>query len=328
MRCRQVIVLLAVLAVLVSPAPAHVPLEAGDNGSLASATRISDPTRSYAIYARLHEGSEAQYYALAMEGGEELRLSLMVPRAGVDAPDLVVMGPGIESSGSVPSSVEVPPGYGAVVVRGVSPEQAEYEPFTPSAIYEAAAFSREIEVPGTYYAVVLNPGGSGEYSLAVGYREEFTPLEWLSIPFDQIRIHLWEGQPLWLILSPLILVLLGGIGFALVRRRGGLTPFSLLAGLAGLLYIGTGGMTLLQMGIALSRTGFAGSALLTLVFAAVPILLGAAVLRLARKERPRSCARERVYLAVAGLLGLLSWAGLVIGPILALIAGGLPRRFS
>ncbi len=326
MRYWRLVALLAVLAILGSPAQAHVPLEAGDNGNLASATRIDDPTKSYVIYADLHESGEAQYYALAMEGGEELRLSLMVPHAGAAAPDLVVMGPGIEYSGGVPPSLEIPPGYGAVIVEGTSPEQPEYEPFTPSAIYEAASYSREIAVPATYYAVVRSPGGSGKYSLAVGYREAFTPLEWLSIPIDQIRIHLWEGQPLWLILSPLILV--GSVGLVLViPRRGRLTPFVLLAGLAGLLYIGTGGMTLLQMGIALAQSGPAPSALLTVVFAAVPILLGAAALSRIRKARRPSIVRDRVYLAVIGLLGFVVWAGLLVGPVLALLASVLPDRF-
>jgi len=42
---------------------AHTPLEPPfDNESLATAYGVPDPTKSWAIYAELHEGGEAQYY--------------------------------------------------------------------------------------------------------------------------------------------------------------------------------------------------------------------------------------------------------------------------
>jgi hypothetical protein len=37
-------------------------------------------------------------------------------------------------------------------------------------------------------------------------------------------------------------------------------------------------------------------------------------------------AKERVVLAVIGLLGLLFWAGLIIGPVIAIVAAVVPEK--
>jgi glucan phosphoethanolaminetransferase (alkaline phosphatase superfamily) len=206
----------------------------------------------------------------------------------------------------------------------------EYEPFTPSALYEVASYSRRIEVSGTYYVAVYNATEGGRYSLAIGYLEEYTVPEWLMVPYDVIGIHLWQGQSLLLILSPLIFVLVVGAGFLVWRWQRGSTAFTLfewLASVAGLLYIGTGAMIFLQIGIAFAETGPAFSAVLSVVFGLVPILLGVAALYRALWARDTRPIRDRIYIAIIGVLGLFFWAGLLVGPALALIASILPNRF-
>jgi hypothetical protein len=51
---------------------AHSPTVAGDNESVATATVISDPTKSWAVYAELHEGGEAQYYKFDISAGQTI----------------------------------------------------------------------------------------------------------------------------------------------------------------------------------------------------------------------------------------------------------------
>jgi hypothetical protein len=48
------------------------------------ASEIHDPTKSWAIYAQLHEGGEAQYYLLSMRKGENITVSLTAPGSSIE----------------------------------------------------------------------------------------------------------------------------------------------------------------------------------------------------------------------------------------------------
>jgi hypothetical protein len=133
-----------------------------------------------------------------------------------------------------------------------------------------------------------------------------------------IGVHRWEGQSVAVILAPLLVVVI--IGFALLfwQRRTVSSP-GWLGSLAGLLYIGSGGITLTQMGIALSLAPITAAVVVTLVFALIPIIVGMLLLRLALRVHAPVAAKERVAIAILGVIGFFIWAGLVIGPILALL---------
>ncbi len=304
---------------------AHAPISVGSNEDIANATVFLDPEKSYVLYTELHEGGEAQYYRFPLKAGQRLYGSLQLPGPDSPVPDLVLMGPGIASSGTVPPCVQVPTGSGAMVVEGEPPGVPGYEPFTPQPIYEVARFNVTVPRDGDYYVAVYGTGG-GKYSLAPGYVEEFTVDEWLLIPWSVISIHLWEGQPPAYIFAPLVVVVVGGLAlFVLYRRRRG--PWPDLPGwlilLAGLLYLGGAAMTGLQVVHAVQRTGWDSGVVLTLAFIAGPVLLGAyAILLGLRSPVPDPSLGRGIAMIVVGLLGLLLWAGLLAGPVLA-IAGGL-----
>ncbi len=304
---------------------AHAPLDAGSNEDLSNATLVSPPEKSFVIYTELHESGEAQYYRFPMEKGQILYGSLQVPGTTSMIPDLAIIGPGIASSGDIPPFVDVPPGSAATVIRGRVPEHPSYEPFSPQPIYEVARFNITVPEGGTYYIAVFGNSG-GKYSLAPGFLEEFTPAEWLLIPWSVITIHLWEGQSLFLILSPLIAVLIGGIALITVARKKKGMPFGPVHWLivtAGLLYIGGAAMTALQIVFTVSVTGYDPSIFLTLFFLGIPLLLGLIAVRAGFTLSRRDSGRKTgVILIMTGLLGLLFWAGLIIGPVLA-IAGGV-----
>jgi len=328
MRYRFIVSILCISALLwlVPAASAHTPLAPGENKNLAGATVIPDPLKSWVVYGHLHEAGEAAYFRMEMAQGDRLVLALNVNQAGAPFPDLIVTGPGIPSSGTVPLSVEVPPGTASLVIPGTTPDRAMYEAFSPSVIYEVASYSATIEMPGTYYAVVYNTGNELDYGQVIGYREEFTAAEWLVIPFSQIGIYLWEGQSLWFVAAPYIIVVL--VGMVLVfwqQKKAGDTRTiqAWVASLAGLLYIATGGSTLNQMFWVFSFTGYSPESSITLLFAAIPILLGIWALWIGRPKTPVS-PRERISLVIIAGLGLVAWAGLIIGPVLALIAAILP----
>jgi len=327
MRCLISLILLwAVLAPAILPASAHSPLGAGENRNLAYATPIPDPLRSYVVYGHLQAG-EAAYFRMDMARGDRLGLAVNVNRADSPVPTLVVMGAGIQPSLQLPLAVEIPSGSHVRVLPGAPPAKAEYEPFSPSVMYEVTEYTVIIDEPGTYHAVVMASGGNTDYGFVVGYREEFTVGEWILIPASLVRIYLWEGQPWWAVAAPYVLILLAGLGILAwqqMKERKARGTRAWLASLAGILYIGTGASTGYQMLRALSQTGYTPESTITMVFALVPILLGVWALRLGR---PGLSPTEgmRLSLLAVGVLGLVAWAGLIGGPVLALCAAMLPK---
>jgi hypothetical protein len=305
---------------------AHAPLGVASNEDIANATQISNPEKSFVLYTELKEGGEAQYYHFPMQKGQRIYGSMQVPGPGSMVPDIVIIGPGIEDAGNVPSFIEVPAGSGAMVIPGRSPNKPSYEPFSPQPIYETGRFNVTVPVDGDYYIAVYGPTG-GKYSLAPGFLETFTAAEWLLIPFSVISIHLWEGQSPWVVVAPMILVVIGGLALAVIyRKKIGLQndPIRSMILLAGLLYLGGAAMTALQIIHAVQVTGYTSAVIVTLMFIAGPVILGIfAIIESIRQPRPDAWLKSGIKMIVIGLLGLLLWAGLIIGPALAIISGVL-----
>jgi hypothetical protein len=318
---------LILAAVLVMHALGHVPLEGEGNDHLDHAFLVNDPTKSWVVYDQLDPGESARYYRMDMQKGEELRLSLFIPQKNTFSPGLGVMGPGLASSGVLPPYVESVEDTPVVVLEGVVPVTPEYEPFTPSALYQITSWSMQVPETATYYIAVFGSGEGGNFGLAIGYREEFTVNEWLKVPLDTVAIHLWEGQPLFLVLAPLFFTVILGLGIIgwLIRNSRIRSPnwFGWICGIAGLLYIGGGAIVCTQMILALGKTGMTSSAILTLVFAIVPVLLGLAALKTGIKPGRSQGRKEGALMIGIGLVGFMVWAGLIIGPLIALAGGCL-----
>ena len=321
---------LLLLSVAVSFALAHAPLGTGDNESLETAAFIPDPVKSWAIYAALHEGGEAQYYRFAIAAGETIHVMLFKSLRLEESdflPGFVLMGPGISDQGTVPDYVERPTGSNAFVVAGNQPAQGTYEPFSPGTFY--ALGELEIEAPGsgTYYIAVFEPDLGGHYGLAVGDVESYGLAEWILIPFSLLGVYQWEGQGLALVLAPMVATVAVGavlVGWRL-KQQGTLgSVSSWLGALAGLLFIGSGAITLFQLVYSIRLTAVGSEAVVTLVFALIPIVLGVAALVLSLRGAEQHSARTRISLVILGAIALFMWAGLVLGPMLAIIAGIIP----
>jgi hypothetical protein len=318
--------LLVLLLAGIGIVSAHAPLDVGSNEDIANATQFDTPDKSYVLYTELHDGGEAQYYHFPMQKGQNLYGSIQVPGPGSMVPDIVIIGPGISPAGDVPSFIEVPAGSGAMVIRGTTPSKPSYEPFSPQPIYETGRFNVTVPVDGDYYIAVYGPAG-GKYSLAPGFLEEFTASEWLLIPFSVIAIHLWEGQSPLLVFAPLIIVVIGGLALLLIYRKNlGLQhdPIRWMILLSALLYIGGAAMTALQIIHAVQVTGYGNEVLVTIMFIAGPLILGIfALMEGIQQPRPDSLLKSGIKMIIIGILGLLFWAGLIIGAVLAIISGVL-----
>ena len=324
-----------VLIALVCMAPyslAHSPLGSGDNESLATATVISDPTKSWAIYAELHEGGEAQYYRFDIDEGQKIHVMLFKPTDQELAdflPGFVLMGPGLTEQGEHPDYVEEPSGVEHQVFEGTQASKATYEPFSPSAFYSLAEADFQAPMTGTYYVVVYESSRGGRYGLAIGDIESYTLNEWILIPVSLLSVYQWAGQSLAVVLAPLIVVLVVGIVLIIWLRSRMAKPASRLnwlGVLAGLLFVGTAMIVLMQMVLSLFQTGLVSEVAVTIIFMIIPLVLGLATLRLSLKATEEIRLRTRIYFVILGLVALFLWAGLLIGPVLAVIAGLLPKR--
>ena len=334
MKSIAVSLVILLMAVLVVPTvTAHAPLGTGSNESLATATRVPDPTKSWAIYGELHEGGEAQYFVFDVARGQRIHVSLLTTTAAEDAnftPGVTLMGPAVPDQGFVPSYVEVPQGAGLMAVNGTRAAQATYEAFAPSSFVQLADISMDAPANGTYFVAVHDADRGGHYGLAIGDRESFTLSEWLLSPFSLLSVYEWERQSLALVLLPAVAVAAVGLVLLVRRHRAGrpLDTIGWTGAVAGLLFVGSGATVLSQMFLSLSRSSVDAFVLVTLVFAVLPIVLGLRTLQVALRHSGHWTLRSRVYLVVLGGGALVAWAGFVIGPILAIAAAVLPSNVA
>ncbi len=324
------LVLLTIAVLTLPTAAAHAPLGSGSNESLATATPVPDPTKSWAIYADLHEGGEAQYYRFDAAQGLRIHLSLLTTTAAEDAnftPSLTLMGPGIANASRVPDYVEIPANGGAITVNGTRAARATYEAFSPSAFVALADLALPAPSNGTYYVAVHDPVRGGHYALVIGDRESFTVTEWALTPFSLLAVYEWEHQSLLVVLSPALLVTGVGLGGLLRRHRSGhrLDATGWAGAAAGLLFLGTGATVASQMVFAIGQSALEPFVLVTLTFATLPMVLGLLSLRLVLRNVGRWTRRSRIYLILIGAGAVVAWAGFVVGPMLAVSAAFLPK---
>ena len=329
MDAARIAIVVLVLTFVATPALAHVPAFPGDNTDPDRALAVPDATKSWSFYDRLERG-QVKYYRLTLRDGQRLRFGTFTPANSEFTPSVVLMSESLNRTDRVPSGMTVPEGMGAVVFEGDRPDTATYEPFTPSANYHTVSVERTVEEDGVYLLAVYASGNaSGPVGVTIGYEEEFSPTEYLTVPFDLVRIHLWEGQHPLVVAGPWLVTLLGGAVLLHVRRRDDWTVPMMCYGLIGAatLVLGTGVSALVQVGIALSSIGPTAGMLVTAVFIAVPAVCGAWVLRCALRDDLVMGFRTRIGLAVAGVASLVMWAGFIIGPAVLLLAAVVPTRW-
>jgi len=333
------LVLTPVTAVL-----AHSPVFPEENHDPSTAYEIGDPAKSWAIYTWLEGEGVADYYKFAISEGEKIQVSLIVPESPSHSgflPSFSLIGPGLTQNDNVPDYMEVPAGYGAIVVNGTGTGKAVYEPFTPSWFYEVGALTMNAPNDGTYYVAVFNPELHNDthdhvheangYAIIVGYAEEFTPLELILIPYRVHEIYIWEGQSQFIVFLPLVLVMIIGGVFVYWRSKRGKHPRGVskwLAAFGGLAFIGTAVGTTYQMLLALNYTGFTVEAVITMLIAVVSIVLGVLTLRYALRSKPNLTIWRRVGLVVIGLVALFAWSGLYLGPALLIAAALVPSYIT
>ena len=300
---------------------AHVPLMAGGNENISSALHISDPGKSWAIYGIL-KPEMAQYYSFDSELGDRIYLMLLRSADSKDndfQPNLVLLGPGVKSSGQLSKNVILPASLkdlGAMAVYGKSAANATYEPFGPSSYIEMAEINISAPQSARYYAAVFSNDTAGQAAAdGAGFSERITA------PIRLISVYIWEGQSAGIVFLPYLVAEV--IGVLVFWRGSSRTSFCLAGILAGFLFLATSASVFTEMVFSLSRAPFGPEVYITLAIIVFHALLGVAGIRLARGE---AGILQRALLAVLGTVALLAGSGLILGPILAIAASLLPSK--
>jgi hypothetical protein len=101
-----------------------------------------------------------------------------------------------------------------------------------------------------------------------------------------------------------------------------------LGAIAGITFVGTAATTLYQMLSAATQVTVGAEAVITLIFAIIPLALGLIAVRLSLKNGHKPSLKKRIYYVILGVAALFIWAGLLIGPILAIVASIMPSTLK
>lgn len=331
------IVFTLLLVSAVSNASAHSPItEDFGNDSLSNALIVENPKKSWAYYQEIGVKGSGKYFRMELDSGDRLYADVFIPAAqyppkkGEPAflPGLIVVGPKDslpEENATFPQYLEKPNGTAFLRVDGNMPESPEYEPFTPSAYYHVAKININVRLKGEYFLIVHSNTTRGSVGLAIGYEESFA-LEWVSVPFNIISVHLWEGQNIALVTAPLLATLLiGMVAIRIIQKTVFDRIQSSAAALSGLLFIGGSAVSFVQMCIALSYSPrLTHTVWLTVLLACIPLLFGMIIIYTTVTNIRGFSIKQSVLFIVFGILGIIVWGGVLFGPVLAFVAPFLP----
>ena len=193
----QKIMFIALFCLLMIPASAFghklIPTD-GTNIDFESALEIPNPVVSWAMYEELED--TPLFYKFEAKKDDRLYSSIVIPKlAELEdfTPSLVLIGPTtflelVDELRILKTDKNfdyyIPEGYDAYVFDydGLIPSKEFYEPFGQITYWERQEIDLEIEAPGTYYMAVFDKNGSnGKLALAIGYVEDFSGNDFLTV---------------------------------------------------------------------------------------------------------------------------------------------------
>jgi hypothetical protein len=193
----QKLVIIGLFCLLILPASAFghklIPTD-GTNIDFESALEIQNPVISWAMYEELED--TALFYKFEAKKNDRLYSSIVIPK--LDhlegfTPSLVLIGPStflelVDDLKVLNTDKNfdyyIPEGYDAYVFdyNGQIPSKEFYEPFGQITYWERQEIDLEIEAPGTYYLAVFDKTGfNGKLALAVGYVEDFSGNDFVTV---------------------------------------------------------------------------------------------------------------------------------------------------
>lgn|GEM_PF-1561248 len=339
------------LVVVSSPVSAHLPIYQSGGSSMETALHIPDANVSYATYAEFPKTlNSMQFYSVTVVAGQSQYIELDLPSIHgyvSFTPVLLLIGPGLQSANAAAQYVLDFYGVNLTAEQGAlawnytgSLDEEEFEPFTQVLLLKRQSVNVTLPDDGTYYIAVAkwpfatDPNdqilveNAMKYILVTGTLEEFTALDYVLIPYDWVKGHLfWDENPL-VFLLPTYLITAGALLFTTYMRRSRPTPSAVgtLRTDQGVFYMAlTGGLLMVSGGInqlafLLAGPGFSlgTGETIVLILQTVGIVLGALALRLSfTLVRPARWYRPVIAVAIF-IPALIVGSGFIVGPVLLL----------
>ncbi|QNO13774.1 hypothetical protein HYG86_02860 [Alkalicella caledoniensis] len=193
----------------------------GTNNSIDESHEIEDIEESKAIYSRILEEGQIDYYTFTAQEGQVFYSQIMVPNTERDRDFMLmklVFGPFDDLIPNEYLDLVAPFEHGYAVEPGNNRTRF-FEPFTQTSYIKKQQISLEIPEDGQYFIAVYNPfGQTGSYVLTVGKEESFGVQELLQYPATWFRVNYWFNPLRPFSILFIILVLLYLL-FRILRSR-------------------------------------------------------------------------------------------------------------
>ena len=358
------ILAVVILSMLAPNSSAHLPVFDTGGDSYETAETIDNLETSYAFYGELPEMTPgdpvgAKYYTFEGTSDQEFAFEVGVEHY-LFYPCVLLVGPGlpdpdndtlnvVESSG-----LEVPDGQGALGwSRVLHPlvdiyPKSEFEPFTQTKFYYVYRVSVSLPADGDYYVILTGVVYSeytedyqithGKYFLVTGYKEEFTLLDFVLMPYYWLKVQsLWSQDGEALFLLPTAAVLAGLLtAEAFVRRKDlafreqALSKKALYFGALTGAYVMIGGAVhqLLLIAIYSGLHDWEGIVILVVALQVGGLVLGIASSGLTKNRFFHLRSVDLIVSIVIAAMALIVGAGFIIGPVLLLCSVAIAMSFD
>lgn len=183
------------LLLMAAVAAAHTPIFLADqlDPGVHERAPIKNPEQSWAIYGRLGPGRTADMIPIEAKQGQKLYIQLLVPQRAKDFhPKGVLLGPGLARQTRTDLPVVAAAGQGGLPLAEPSEHVPLHEGFTQIDYWVAGTLNGTFPASGRYGLVIYDPSGrGGPYTVAIGQKEKFGPLDILTFPLVWTRAHVW-----------------------------------------------------------------------------------------------------------------------------------------
>ncbi|MCW2278449.1 hypothetical protein [Heliophilum fasciatum] len=179
------------------------------------------PVTPSSIYGRLTPEHPIDYFKFPVQRGEELRLSMLIPRDAGDevaSPSVAVMGPGLALPEDVPEQISLPAGAGLHIVQPANKVRPVQDQANKMDLDLTQVFQLTAPADAEYTIAIYDQNRRpGVYILQIGSEPEATWSSVLMHPLRALEVQAWR-QPLQVLL-PLALVLMALLVIVGGRRK-------------------------------------------------------------------------------------------------------------
>jgi len=309
-----------------------------DNTDLDTATHFHDTNRLEAVYGRL-EGLP-HYYSFDIESrAERVVIKLYRPSNEDDTdfyPGMTLMGPSslnvdFDNEVDLQNNIEVPIGYDtrsranrATIGVGI----INFLP--PFGYFELDTVVLTDQEPGRYFIAVFAHGATGNFGLSVGEVEWFYFTEFILGPIYGLKHWQWTGQSIGLVLLPLYLFIIGGIGIlswqSCYQRNSPKTYFSWVVCMGGFIIMSSAFVVVEEtIYVFLTIEEFDVDWVdiwVTVFWVLCPVMLGFLTIFIGLMTHVNALTRFILFLIA--ILSMLVWSGYYAGAFLLLVGALLP----